>query len=167
MRTNYPRHLHDFDYTGIYRYFLTFCLENRRAVFVGSDAVALVWSQFLRAATDKSFAIIVCVFMPDHSHLVVEGLADSSKLKQFISRAKQLSGYHYKQRSRMALWQRYGYERVLRKDESTPAVVAYVLENRVRAGLVRSVHEYPHIRSSVYGREELIEYAYGARSEFG
>ena len=61
----------------------------------------------------------------------------------------QFSGYHYKQAHGKGLWQRYGYERVLREEESTQRVVAYVLENPVRAGLVKTVHDYPFIRSSV------------------
>jgi putative transposase len=159
VRTDYPRHLPDFDYTGIYRYFLTFCVNGRAQAFVNQDAVDLTWTQFLRAATDESFSIIACCFMPDHSHLLVEGLDDSAELKRFISRAKQLSGFHYKQHHGRALWQRYSYEHVLRDEEPTPAVVAYVLENPVRAGLAPDVCEYPHVRSSLYGRDELIEFA--------
>ena len=51
--------------------------------------------------------------MPDHAHLVVEGLDDGAELKRFILRAKQMSGYYYKQRYRTPLWQRYSYEHVL------------------------------------------------------
>jgi putative transposase len=97
-------------------------------------------------------------------HLVVEGLRDDSDLRRFTSRAKQLSAYHYKQTFKRRLWQRYGYERVLRGEESTRDVVAYVLENPVRAGLVGTVHDYPYIKSSVYDRKALIEFAYATRS---
>lgn len=102
--------------------------------------------------------------MPDHVHLVVEGLEDGSDLKRYVSKSKQLSGYAYKQQYRTRLWQRYSYEHVLRAEESTRATVAYVLENPIRAGLAESVHEYPHLLSSVYGREELIEYTYRSDS---
>jgi putative transposase len=109
-------------------------------------------------------AIIACCFMPDHVHLVVEGLRDDSDGARFISRAKQLSGYHYNQAFKNRLWQRYSYERVLREEESTRQVVAYVLENPVRAGLAETVHDYPHLRSTVYDRGALIEYAYATES---
>jgi REP element-mobilizing transposase RayT len=92
MRTNYPHHLPDFDYLGCHQYFLTFCVEARVHAFEDQDAIALVWTQFLRAAGDEAFSIIACCFMPDHVHLVVEGLEDNSDLKKFASRAKQLSG---------------------------------------------------------------------------
>jgi putative transposase len=164
VRTNYPRHLPGFSYVGPHRYFLTFCCNCRRRAFTDATAVDLVMAQFLRAAGNENVAIIACCFMPDHVHLVVEGLRDDSDLKRFISRAKQLSGYHYKQSHEKRLWQRYGYERALREEECTRRVVAYVLENPVRAGLVETVDDYPFIRSSVYGREALIEYAYRSAS---
>jgi putative transposase len=140
---------------------LTFCCDGRRKVFTDGTAVDLVMAQFLRAAGDENVAIIVCCFMPDHVHLVVEGQRDDSDLKRFISRAKQLSGYHYKSVHEKRLWQRYGHERALRTEESTGRVAAYVLENPVRAGLAATVYDYPFIKSGVYGREALIEYAYG------
>ena len=160
MRTEYPHHLPSFSYLGIQRYFLTFCVDRRSRAFVEREIVDMVWSQFLRAASDEPFSIIACCFMPDHVHLLVEGVEDASDLKRFLSRAKQLSGYHYNQQRKKRLWQRYSYEHVLRDEESTPAVVAYILENPVRAGLAATVHEYPFIASSLYGREELIEYTY-------
>jgi hypothetical protein len=92
--------------------------------------------------------------------MVVEGLTDDADLKPFISRAKQLSGYYYKQQKKQVLWQRYCYEHVLRNEEPTRAVVAYILENPMRAGLAKTVYEYPYVGSSVYSREDLIEYTY-------
>jgi putative transposase len=121
-------------------------------------------TQFLRAAGDESIAIIVCCFMPDHVHLVVEGLREDSDGGRFISRSKQLSAYHYRQAFDSRLWQRYSYERVLREEESTRQVVAYVLENPVRAGHAATIHDYPHLRSSVYDRGALIQYAYETES---
>lgn len=123
--------------------------------------MSLVWTQFLRAADDESFAVIACCFMPDHAHLAVDGRNENADLKRFVSHAKQLSGFHYRAQRGAALWQRYSYERVLRAAEPMRAVVAYILENPVRARLVATVAEYPHVRSSVYTRRELIEYVYG------
>jgi putative transposase len=97
--------------------------------------------------------------MPDHLHAVVEGQRDDADLKKFVSRAKQYSGYAYSQACGEKLWQRYGYEHVLRDSESTRSVVLYILENPLRAGLVQSIAEYPFIGSGLYSREALIEYA--------
>jgi putative transposase len=167
VRTEYPRHLPAFDYVGPHRYFLTFCCDKRRHIFTDASVVDLVMAQFLRAVEDEHVAIIAACFMPDHVHLVAEGTREDSDLKRFISRAKQLSGYHYKRVYERMLWQRYGYEHVLRDNEPTRRAVAYVLENPVRAGLAETVYDYPFIRSSVYDRESLIEYVYRSRAGSG
>jgi putative transposase len=161
MYTNYPRHIPGFQYLGCYRYFLTFCCEDRYRAFEDGAAVRLAWSQFLRVVEKERFAIIICCFMPDHAHLLVEGLEDDSDLKAFVSRAKQLSGHAFSQENDRRLWQRYCYEHVLRDQERTQEVIAYILENPVRAKLAETVYDYPHVMSTVYERKELIEFAYG------
>ncbi|MCA1649636.1 MAG: transposase [Acidobacteria bacterium] len=120
----------------------------------------MVKEQFLRAADEQAMQITAYCFMPDHVHLVAEATGESTNLKQFIARAKQFSGYHFARASGQRLWQRYGYERVLRDDEATKSVVKYALENPVRAGLVESVQEYPFVGSAIHSREELIAFAY-------
>jgi hypothetical protein len=55
------------------------------------------------------------------------------------------------------LWQRYGYERTLRSDESSISVTRYILENPIRARLVKRIDEYPFSGSSVYSMEQLLE----------
>jgi REP element-mobilizing transposase RayT len=94
--------------------------------------------------------------MPDHLHLVVEAESEASDCRQFIKRAKQFSGYHFKQRFRKSLWQRYGFERVLRNDEPTLGVARYTLENPVRAGLTTSAEDYPFAGSLVYPMAEIL-----------
>jgi hypothetical protein len=56
------------------------------------------------------------------------------------------------------LWQRYGFERVLRSDEATPIVARYTIANPVRAGLAQSPADYPFWGSFLYTREQLLEY---------
>jgi putative transposase len=119
--------------------------------------------QILRAAREEEFAIIAYCFMPEHLHMVVEGAAENSDLKTFISRAKQFSAYEHSQRAGKRLWQRYCFEHVIRDCESTQRQVAYVLQNPVRRGLVAEPADYPHIGSSLYTKRELLEFAFGGR----
>jgi REP element-mobilizing transposase RayT len=94
--------------------------------------------------------------MPDHVHLLVEAQADDSDCRQFIKRAKQFSGYYFKQQFDAPLWQRYGFEHVLRDDEATLHVARYILENPVRGGLVARVEDYPFAGSMVYPIAEIL-----------
>ena len=96
--------------------------------------------------------------MPDHVHLLIQGLRADSDCKRFISRAKQFSGFYYKQRCKRKLWQRYGYERVVRDDEATIDAARYILANPLRAGLVKDIREYRFTGSSVVTIGELIEH---------
>jgi REP element-mobilizing transposase RayT len=102
-------------------------------------------------------------FMPDHVHLIAEGKEEASDLRKFIARAKHYSGYRYSQANGgRKLWQRYGYERVLRDNESAQTAVRYVLENPVRKGMVEHPREYAFIGSSTFELRELLEFAYSA-----
>jgi len=136
MFTGNPGHLRTFDYVGLHRYSLTFCTESRRHVFTDRAAVDLVLSQILRAAEDEAFAVVAYCFMPDHVHLLVEALSESSDCRAFIKPGKQFSGFHYSKKFTGRLWRRYGFERVLRNDETTLVVARHIFENPVRAGLV-------------------------------
>jgi len=156
MITNTPGHLKGFSYVGLYRYSLTFCTDARRNLFADRDVVELVVQQLLRAANEQKFAVIAYCFMPDHLHLLIEGISDDSDGKRFIKAFKQYSGYYYAKTRPGTLWQRYGFEHVLRDDEATVEVVKYILRNPVRAGLAASVEEYPFVGSLVYVLKDLI-----------
>ena len=114
MAHPYPRHLDGFSYVGRHSYALEFTTDGRRPTFVDAASVDLVLQQILRAANQYAIALAAYCFMPDHLHLVVDGLDDRADCKKFVKTAKQLSGFHFKQSHGRTLWQRYGYERVLR-----------------------------------------------------
>ena len=157
MRTKSPGHLSAFDYRGLHRYSLTFCTDFRKRVFVEATAVTLVAQQIVRKANQTGFALIAYCFMPDHVHLVVEGTRDDSDCLRFIKLAKQYSAFYFARSNGEKLWQRYGFEHVLHDDELTLAVVRYVLQNPVRAGLAKSPEEYPFIGSGVHKIDELLD----------
>ena len=145
MFTPRPERLPGFTYIGFHRYFLTFCTYDRLSHFTDADAVSLVLSQTQRAAGEQSFAIPAYCFMPDHVHMLVEGLSESSDLNVFIKMAKQYAGYYFSQRFRRRLWQPYVYEHVVRDDEQSETIVEYIVGNPLRAGLVKNPAAYPFV----------------------
>jgi putative transposase len=155
--THRPEHLKAFDYLGPHRYFLTFCTYERHKAFVAGEHVELVRDQILRTSDEMAFDVIAYCFMPDHLHLLTEGLDDRSDCWALIKRAKQFSGYYYSRRVGRKLWQRYGYERTLRTDEATLSVARYIIENPVRAGLVSRPGDHTFSGSSRYTMTELLE----------
>ena len=134
-------------YTGVQCYFLTFCTDYRHAAFSDAAITTLVTSQFLRAY----------VFMPDHAHALVEGTDAASDFESFCHHAKQLTSYAYKQKVGRRLWQPSYYDRVLRGEDGTWDVVAYIVQNPVRRGLVERWQDYPFTGSGVMTKEALAE----------
>ena len=113
--------------------------------------------QFLRAAGTHRFEIIAYCFMPDHLHFASHGTSEHSDCKAFIKAAKQYSGYAFKQRHDQRLWQRYGFERVIRDDAELASTIGYIISNPVRAGLVTHPSQYPHLGSQIYSVAELLK----------
>ena len=159
MAHPYPAHDSRLPYTGKYRYFLTFSTDLRRPVFVDEAPVTLVRTQILRAAGELRFEIDAYCFMPDHVHLIATGSDEASDAKGFIKRAKQYSGYYFKKEYGVPLWQRYGYERVIREDVELALTVRYILANPVQAGLVEHPAKYLYLGSQRYTVEELLAIA--------
>ena len=141
MPTRRPDHLRSFDYLGLHRYFLTFCVADRRRAFLTQQHFDVVFAQILRSAEHERFALIAYCFMPDHVHLLAEGTTDVSDCLRFVSLAKQLSGY----------------ERTLRHDETTLSVARYIVENPVRARFVERAADYPFLGSMVYTIEQILD----------
>ena len=153
----FPRRLRGFDYLGEYAYFLTFCTDYRHPAFICTECVDMVSTQILRAATQEGFALVAYCYMPDHLHLLAVGGRDDSDCRRFISLSKQLSGYHYQKAFGRRLWQRYGFEHVLRSNEDLLSVARYIVENPVRARLVNSVCAYPFTGSALYSVGQIVD----------
>ena len=125
--------------TSVHRqthYFLTFCSERRRTPFTNAEVVDLVLTQFLRAASEQHFELTAYLLHADHAHLIISGQADHSDCRAFIKLAKQYSGFYFKKCHGHQLWQRYGFERVIRDEKELAFTIGYVVANPVRAGLV-------------------------------
>lgn len=152
----YPKHLENFDYRGRWSYSLTFSTEDRAPLMRDQQVVRLVVDQFRRASREQGFTIIHCV-MPDHAHLVVDGERDDADCRAFIKAAKQYSGYYYKQRYKRQLWQRYGFERVMRDDMERALSIRYLLANPVRAGIVADPRRFIGLGSEKHTIDELIQ----------
>jgi putative transposase len=129
----------------------------RRPLFNEASIVELALEQLQRAANEQRFSVTAYCFMPDHLHLLVAGTAEDSNGKRFINAFKQYSGHCYSQKWRGTLWQRYGFEHVLRDEEDTMEVVRYILRNPVRAGLSDTIGAYPFVGSLVYDLKDLID----------
>ena len=154
-----PRRLDAFDYAGVHRYHVRIATWNRVRHFADREVACMVRERLLTCAATYDLAIHAYCFMPDHVHLLVEGLTDTADCKRFISAAKQYSGYSFAQREHQKLWQRYSYEHALRDDFERSTTIRYILDNPVTAGLVSQPSNYPFLGSQRYSIEELLQQA--------
>lgn len=84
------------------------------------------------------------VLMPDHWHAMIQ-LFPGAHLPAVVRRAKAVSARAVNQarRAEGAVWARAFHGRALRAEERVRDAARYVVANPVRAGLARSVREYP------------------------
>jgi putative transposase len=154
-RLRRPGRLPSVAYVGIQRYFLTLCTAERREWFKERVIVEQVLLQLFARAATESFSIPAYCVMPDHLHLLAEGTTVESRLERFVSSFKQKTGFAFLKQCRARLWQDGYYDRIVRDDEETLAVVRYILDNPVRKGLVSKFNDYPFSGSDRYSLEEL------------
>ena len=105
------------------------CLENGR--------------KFVHAIRMTDQAETLCyVVMPDHVHWLLQ-LEEGAELSRVVQKVKSLTTMDLRRTWNGEVWQRGFHDHALRKDEDITAVARYVVANPLRAGLVRSLRNYP------------------------
>ena len=104
------------------------------------------------------------VVMPDHVHIVISPLKDSSGeiygLSEIMSGIKGASAHSINKTIKRQghVWQDESFDRVLRSDEKIIEKVEYICQNPVRKGLVKRVDDYPWLwREWVEGEKATAE----------
>jgi putative transposase len=154
-----PPRADSFPYLGYHRYLITAVTRNRSPAFGDSHFAREVASHIPPFFEARAFAVIAYCLMPDHVHLLLEGTADDADLREAVRVWKQVVGYAWKSRTNTYLWQVGFHDHVLRERDHTCAVVGYLLNNPVRAGLVEHAADYPWSGSSRYTFKELADHA--------
>ena len=142
-------------YVGPHRICLTMCTFERRVHFTDASIVDAVRCELLRTADDYRVEIVAYCFMPDHVHVLIEGIAADSDLLKFIRMFRQRSGRSFRKQFGRYLWQEGFFDRFVRSEEATSAVVAYIIANPLRAGLCTDLRQYPFVGSGRFTLREL------------
>ena len=156
MSRKLPPRLEGSAYVGLRRYFLTICTFHRTRAFRKDPVIEGVLMQLRQRAIDHQFVIHAYCFMPNHVHLLLEGLSDSSDLRRFVRDWKQRTAFDYQNATGGDLWQRGYFDHVLRTDEDTDLVTRYVLGNPMRAGLAADMKEYRYAGSDTSTIDDLL-----------
>ncbi len=157
MITKRPQRLVGVSYVGYQRYFLTTCTHLRHPVFTSEALATEAIAQLLRHAALFEFAVLAYCVMPDHLHALVEAESERADFTAFVKRFKQMTGFQHRKQTQERLWQHGYHERTLRDEEATDAIVRYILENPIRAGLTKRLGEYRFAGSGVYDVSQLTD----------
>jgi len=148
-----------FSYRGFYRYFVTACTQGRSRSFADTRRANDLTAQLSPFFAVYGFEVLAYCVMPDHVHLLLEGLTAEANLLEAMRPWKQKTAREWMMRYHSRPWQAGFHERVLRDGDDIRGVVRYVLQNPVRAGRVRAVRDWPWTGSSRYSIGDLEAHA--------
>jgi len=144
-----PRIKH-FSYEGYFAYFLTVCTHSKNKLFTSNEIVEPILKYLKETSLQFGFQIYAYCFMPDHLHILVLAENVNASLKNFVKIFKQKSGYYFKQKYRIKLWQPSFYDHILRRRESLNSIAEYIFFNPIRKKLVKNYKEYPYLGSLMF-----------------
>jgi putative transposase len=131
------------DYVGQRWSFLTICCSERRKHLASSQTCNSFIDTLRPTAVRYLFAIHAYCLMPDHVHLLAEGLEPQSDVLQFMRALKRNTSTQFQRETAEPLWQKKFYDHLLRNNDSPDAVAWYIRMNPVRANLCQRPEEYP------------------------
>ena len=101
-------------YVGAAWFFVTFCCEHRKKIFLETTRAQWFLDNLNSHALSHAVTIHAYCIMPDHVHLLSEGLTPTANLLEFLKDLKRETGFAYKQETKSQLWQKKSYDRALR-----------------------------------------------------
>jgi len=123
-------------------YMITACTNKRAKLFENFYKGRCVVSALMR--TERSAETLAYVVMPDHLHWLMQLRSgyDLARVMRFAKSetTRQIRVLHG---DSDLIWQRGFYDQAVRDDEDIVNFARYIVANPIRAGLVKSVREYP------------------------
>jgi putative transposase len=130
------------NYLGYQFYFLTLCCFERRKVFVDVTHCEMVLGILNKECVQRKFAGHAYCLMPDHIHLLCEGLDPTSDFLRLVMSFRIKTSRRFAQNPGRVLWQRSYYDHIPRAREEVETVAWYIWLNPVRKQLVSKPQEY-------------------------
>jgi putative transposase len=125
---------------GVPVFFVTICSDTRgENQFCQTAVAAKVFESAAFYHARHRWWLHLMLLMPDHIHSLVS-FPESEALRAVVTSWK-----HYLSKEHGLHWQRDFFDHRLRKEESYEEKAAYIRQNPVRAGLVKSAGDWPFV----------------------
>ena len=121
-----------------YVYHIVFSTLNRTAILNNLKIARVVIARLIESDEAGYTETLSYCVMPDHVHWLFK--LHKGHLSRNIQRVKANSCRELSRK----LWNKGFYDHAIRSDESLINVARYIVANPLRAGLVKSVGDYPH-----------------------
>lgn len=115
-------------------------VTKSRLPFFSNFYAARSLVRILRDHENNCNANTLCfVVMPDHLHWLMQ-LRHRKSLSETVQSVKSQTSKSLGE----PVWQKGFHDRVIRADDDIVDIARYIIANPLRAGLVKSIKEYPH-----------------------
>ena len=127
-------------------FFVTICTEGRARRLDNANFHAIAVEVWRNCESLYEWFVGRYMVMPDHVHYFVSGGPACRGLSLNVGKWKEWTAKYTTRRhgEKMPLWQDEFFDHLLRSGESYSQKWEYVRNNPVRAGLVRTVEEWPY-----------------------
>jgi len=122
--------------------FLTVCTAGRRRILANAEVHRCLLSAWSEA---EHWMVGRYVIMPDHLHLFcAPARLEAESVLRWVAFWKSLATRAWPHPVAQPIWQMHAWDRQLRGGESYAAKWAYLRENPVRHGLVKTADDWPY-----------------------
>ena len=145
-------------YKGTCLVSITICIKPRVKFFISEKQFRSFEKILLAELQRFQCSSEIHLFMPDHCHMIIRGLKETSDVLKVIKAFKQKTGFALRVNHAPVKWQKDFYDHIIRGEDQLEKHVRYILENPVRKGLVDDWRSYPYKGSTTQYLENWLEW---------
>ncbi len=122
---------------------ITSVVLGRKPLFGCMAAARLMVAELMAVQASEHADTLAYVVMPDHFHWLMQ-LGSKGSLSAVVQRVKSRATRSLRAAGYNAGWQRGFHDHAVREEEDLVQLARYIVANPLRAGLAKSVRDYPH-----------------------
>lgn len=141
-------------YVGVKSIAFTICIKNNKKLFISEHMLTIFEKVLVNSLNEHNCSGYVYLFMPDHLHMIIKGENKKSNIKQAVELFKQKTGFWLSNNLPNIKWQKDYYDHIIRNEEDIQNQIRYILNNPVRANLVKKWKDYNFKGSTIFNLKD-------------